>query len=229
MRIAPVLAILILEAAAPSHAAQAWRHHHGTLVEFSVQASRAAPNDLARASAFAEAAGADAAELARRVNATIAGAIETARAYPAVRARSGTTSTFPVYAKGGGRIESWRMRSELLLESRETAALSQLVGRLQASLGVSQILLMPSPEARRRAEEEATSEAIAAFEARANLIAGGMGGSYRILRISLSGAGRPPVAPLLRSAPAMDGGAPIEPGESTVTVSASGQIEVTRP
>ena len=226
MRIASVLAILLIAATAPARAIDPCCRSAGTVVEFSAEASRAAANDLARASAFVEASGPDAAELARRVNATIAAALETAKSHPTVRTRSGTTSTYPVYAKATSRIDAWRMRSEILLESRDVPALARLIGRLQASLGVSQILLLPSPETRRSAEQEATADAIAAFKARAGLIAASMGGTYRIVRVALSGGGRPPAVPVLRSAAAMGNGAPIEPGESTVTVVASGEIEL---
>lgn len=227
MRIASLIAAALIAAVPlPGRAADAGAHD-GTLVEFSAEASRSAPNDLARATAFVEAAGADAAELARQVNAAIGAALETAKGYPAVRTRSGTTATYPIYAKNASRIESWRMRSEVLLESREVAALSKLIGRLQASVGVTQIMLMPSPETRRSAEDGATIDAIAAFRAKAALIAGSLGRSYRIRQLNIGGTARAPVVPLMRAAaPLRAAAAPIEPGESSVTVLVSGQIEL---
>lgn len=201
----------------------------GTVVEFAVEANRPAPNDLARASAFVEASDANAAELAKRVNSTIAAALNTAKTYPNIKVKSGATHTYPNYGKSGRNIESWRMRSEIQLETRDIAALSELLGKLQASLAVGQIQLLPAPETRKKIEDEATLEAIAAFRARAKLLADALGKPYRIKQMSINMGGHPPVVPVMARATAMAAEAvpaPIEAGESNISVSVSGQIEL---
>lgn len=198
----------------------------GALVELSAEAGAAAPNDLARATLFSEGSDSSPAELAKRVNSAITAALQIAKAYPGIKTRSGLTHTYPNYGKGGTRIESWRMRSELLLETRDTAALTELLGRLQASLAIAGITLSPSPPTRAQAEEQATLDAIAAFQTRAKLIAGALGSPYRIRKMSIRAADRPPVAPVMRSAMMAEAAAPIEAGESTVTVSVIGEIEL---
>jgi predicted secreted protein len=199
----------------------------GTLVDLAAEASRSAPNDLARATAFFEANDANPGELAKRVNSAIAAALQAARGYATVKTRSGNTWTNPNYGKDG-RITGWRMRSELLIESRDIAALSELIGKLQATLGVGQITLQPTPETRRKAEDDATLDAIAAFQAKAKLVADALNKPYRIRQISIGAAGRPPVFPIARTmaVQAEAAPAPIEAGESMVTVSVSGQIEL---
>ncbi len=194
------------------------------VVDLSADASRPAANDLARATLFADATGATPGELARKVNTLVADGIAVARGTSKVKVQSGTTGTYPVYAKGG-RIEAWRMRSEIVLESADIASLSELVGKLQGTLGVSGLTLMPAPETRRKAETEATVDAIAAFRARARTVADTLGKSWRIRQLSVGSQGyRPPVA--MRAA-AMEGAAlPVEAGETQITVSVSGQIEV---
>lgn len=201
-----------------------------TLVDLAADASRSAPNDLARASAYFEAQDANAGELARRVNRAIAGGLQTAKPYPAVKAQSGTTSTSPVYGKNGRSIEAWRMRSELLLESRDTAALSELLGKLQATLAIGQLTLQPAPETRKKAEDEATLEAIAAFQARATLIAKAMSKTFRVRQMSINagGGGRPPVF-MMEQSKMMSAAAepmPVEAGETLLTVNITGQIEL---
>lgn len=201
-----------------------------TLVDLAVDASRSAPNDLARASAYFEAQDANAGELARRVNRAIAGGLQSAKPYPAVKAQSGTTSTSPVYGKNGRSIEAWRMRSELLLESRDTAALSELLGKLQATLAIGQLTLQPAPETRKKAEDEATLEAIAAFQARATLIAKAMSKTFRVRQMSINagGGGRPPVF-MMEQSKMMSAAAepmPVEAGETLLTVNITGQIEL---
>jgi predicted secreted protein len=201
----------------------------GTLIDLSVEAAKPALNDLGRATIYVEASGANPAELAKRVNATITAALETAKAYEKVKTRSGNTHTYPTNSKEG-RISGWRIRSELLLESRAMLDLSELLGKLQeGTLVIGQIVLLPAPETEKKAEDEATLEAIAAFEAKAKLIADALKKTYRIRQMNIRSAGQPPVVPMMRAATmaAMEAApAPIEAGESQVSVTVSGQIEL---
>ncbi|MDX9707792.1 MAG: SIMPL domain-containing protein, partial [Azospira sp.] len=124
----------------------------GTTIDLAAEASRPAANDLARATVFAEAVGSAPGEAAKRVNALVADALATAKGYAPVKTQSAGTHTYPVRAREGNRIESWRMRSEIALESTDIAALSELLGKLQTKLGVSDVSLMPSPQTREKAE-----------------------------------------------------------------------------
>ncbi len=216
----PILALLATLLATPALA--------GTTLDLSAEASRPAANDLVRATVFAEASGATPGELARKVNAQIADGLKTAKTYGGIKAQSGGTHTYPIYAKGN-RIESWRMRSELTLESGDTGALSELLGKLQTSLGVANVAMLPAPETRKKAEDEAMLDAVTAFKARAKLLADAMGKPYRIKQLSVNTNSRMP-APMFRAATmAMSADAaamPIEGGESQVAASVSGQIEL---
>lgn len=200
----------------------------GLIVELSSEASRPASNDLAQATVSAEATGATPGELSRQINHSISEALKTAKGYPAIKAKTGGSSTYPVYAKNG-KIESWRMRSDISLESGDTAALSELLGKLQASLVVSSLNMLPAPETRRKAENEAMLDAIALFKARSQLLAEAMGRNYSITHLTVSTGGRF-APPLMRAARAMSAEAaapmPMESGESLVTVSVSGKIEI---
>ena len=199
-----------------------------TTIDLNAEASRPAANDLARATVFAEATSPTPGESAKKVNALIAEAVGTAKSYSRVKVQTAATHTYPVYAKGG-KIEAWRMRSEITLESMDTAALSELLGKLQANLGVSGMALSPSPETRKKAESEATLEAISAFKARAKVVADALGKPYRIKHLSIGGQQYRPPVPMMRAAPmaAMEAAPmPIEAGESQITTSVSGQIEL---
>lgn len=200
----------------------------GTTIDLSAEAARPAANDQVRATVFAEASGATPAELARRVNAQIADSLALARGYGSVRTQSGGTHTYPVYTKGN-RIESWRMRSELTLESGDAAAMAELLGKLQGSLAVGNVAMLPSPETRRKAENEAMTEALAAFRARAKLLADAMGKPYRIKHLSVGTSGQMPVPKFRAAAMSMAAEAspmPMEGGESQVSANVSGQIEL---
>ncbi|HPE05576.1 MAG TPA: SIMPL domain-containing protein [Thauera sp.] len=199
-------------------------------VELSAEAGGAAANDLAVAVLYAERSGTSAAAVAREVNRDIAAALELARAQGAVKVQSGNVSTWPVYGKDGqGRITAWRMRSELRLESTDTAAMSELVGKLQQSLALVHLTMEPAPETRRKAVADVTVDALRAFETRAQLIADTLGRRYRIAHLAVGDHGlQPPPMPRMRAAvmAAEAAPAPLEGGESRVSVHVSGRIEL---
>jgi len=213
----------------PTLAAELPARPSGTLIDFRVDVQKSVPNDLGRATAFAEMTGDDPAEVARKVKVAIADGLATAKTQTGLTVKSGATHTYPIYAKGGRSIESWRMRSEIILESRDAAALSATVGKLQSTLGISNINFSPAAETRRKAEDDATLEAIDAFRAKAERIAATMKIPFRIRQMSVSGSGHaPPPMPMYRAAAMAAEAAPmpVEAGESNVSVGVAGQIEL---
>lgn len=225
------LSLSLLALPLPAAASEANEAGKGTTVEFSAEASKPAPNDLAVASLFAEDNGPSPAAVAAQVNRRIAAALEKSRAQPDIQAQSAGVSTWPIYRKEGtGQIESWRMRAEIRLETRNIAALSELIGVLQQDLALSSVSMQPAPETRRKALDEATVDAIRAFEARARLVAGSLGRQYRIRHLSVgdSGAYPPPYPRMQASAMKMAEAVPaaLEGGQSQVSVNVSGRIEL---
>jgi predicted secreted protein len=228
----PVLALLLAGAligTAPLRAAEPGVTPQTTTVELSAEANQAAPNDLATAVLYAERNGPNPAAVAREVNRDIAAALEIARTRADIKVQSGNTSTWPVYAQDGkGRITAWRMRSEIQLESRNLATMSELVGELQSSLALAHISMQPAPETRRKAVDEATVGALRAFEQRAALIASALGKKHRIAHLAIGDSGFQPPMPRMRAAvmAAEVASAPLEGGESQVSVHVSGRIEL---
>lgn len=200
--------------------------------DIAVESSRSAPNDQFRAQVYTEATDSNPAELARKINNTVAQALQTARAYPAVKVRTAGNNTYPIYAKTGRSIESWRMRSTLALESKDAGQLSELIGKLQQTMAIGALSAAPSPETWKKIEDEAITDALAAFEARAKLVAASLHKKWRIKHVSVNTSGyqpRPPVMPMARAAMAVADAAPpapIEVGDSPVSVSVNGQIEL---
>ncbi|UCV24452.1 SIMPL domain-containing protein [Ferribacterium limneticum] len=202
----------------------------GALVDLSANASRPAANDMVRASVYSEVSGKSPAELAQRVNADIAEALKLIRAKAGISVKSGQQSTYPVYGQGQ-KIDGWRMRSELVLESKDQGSVSDLLGKLQQMrLAVGDVSMLPSPETRRKVEDEATREAILAFQSRAAVIAEQLGKSWKIKQLNVQQGGGMPM-PMMRAArgvmmAAEAAPAPLEAGESLVTTNISGQIEL---
>jgi predicted secreted protein len=227
-----LLAATITAAHAHEHAAPL---RTGIVVDLNAEASRLAPNDLARAQAYIELGDSTPSALAKKVNVIMQSALTASRPYTTVKVRSGNTSTYPVYGKNGRTIDSWRMRSELLLESKDQAALSELLGKLQNDLAVGQLTLQPSEETTRQTENEAIADGIAAFNARAKIVADSLGKSWRVLHMNVNHTGGMPTPRpmMMRSkgvmAEAVMADMPVEAGESRIAVSISGQIEIDRP
>ncbi len=199
--------------------------------DISVEASRTAPNDQFRAQVYFEATDSNPGDLARKVNSTITQALQTTRAYPGVKVRTAGNATYPIYGKTGRSIESWRMRSTLALESNDAAPLSELLGKLQQTMAVSGLNAAPSPETWKKIEDEAIADALGAFEARARLVAGSLHKKWKIKHVSVNTGGiqQKPVMAYARSAGMMAADAapaPIEAGDSPVSVSVNGQIEL---
>jgi predicted secreted protein len=226
--------LLLAACVSSAHAAEPpAARREGIVVDLNAEASRLAPNDLARAQAYIELGDTTPGPLAKKVNAAMQAALATTKPYTSVKVRSGNTSTYPVYSKNGRTIENWRMRSELLLESKDQAALSELLGKLQTQLAVGQLTLETREDTARAAENPAIGDAIAAFNARAKIVAASLGGNWRVLHMNVNNtSGMPPPRPLMRSKVAMAEAAmadmPVEAGESRVSVNISGQIEIDR-
>lgn len=201
----------------------------GATIELAAEASRPAANDMVRASIYSELTGSNPVELARRVNQEITAALKVIRDHPAVSVKSGQQSTYPIYGKEQ-KIESWRMRSELILESKDLAMVSDLIGKLQQMrLALGSVSQMPSPETRRKVEDETTRDAIRAFQSRAVVAAEQLGKTWKIKQLNIQQGSNTPIpimranrgAMLAEAAPA-----PLEAGESQVTTTISGQIEL---
>lgn len=197
-------------------------------VELSAEASRPAPNDMAIANAYFEASGTDPGKLAEHVNGTIASALEHTRGFRDVKVQTAGTSTYPVYGKDGRRIESWRMRSELQLESRNLPALAELLGKLQANLALSALMMQPAPETRKNIADQVATDALRAFQVRAKIIADTLGRAYRIRHLSISYGDGQPIRPMKSMAMRAEAAPmPIEAGETEIVVTVHGTVELT--
>lgn len=218
LRLTPLLSLLILSPIT-------WA---GTLVEISAQASQEASNDQGRAVLFIEASGPDLKTLSSGVNNQIASAQKTLKTHTEIKSQSGSTTTTPIYDKEG-RIKSWTLYSEIVLESGNMEVLSEAVGKLQGKMGVSSIEFTPAPETRKKAEDIAIQKAIAAFRERANLVSQTFGKPHEIKKLDISTNNYEAHALLnqIRTRmPAKDKSMPVEAGESQIQVNIHGQIEL---
>ncbi len=203
-------------------------------VDLSAQGTATAANDLGRADAYFEASADDPAAVAQKVNQVMAAALKIAKPFTTVSVKTSGMSTWPIYSKissssgnGNQTISGWRMRSNLNLESTDIAALSRLMGELQTTLAIGNLQLMPAPATLDAANDAATRDALKAFEARAKLVTDTLGRKYRLKALNINEQGGP--APMFRGramASMAAAPAPIEAGDSTITVQVNGTIEL---
>jgi predicted secreted protein len=199
-------------------------------VHFEVERSRDVANDWVQAVVGITDEDLDPAELADRVNRTMAWALETARDKSGVVVKSGGYRTVPVHEKG--KLRRWRASQDLILEGAEVRAISDLVGELQSRLQLRSIAFTVSPQRRRATEDELIDEVLDAFKARAERVRENLGASaYQLIEISIDTGGAPPVRPLRAEMVRAVGAAEVAPpalegGSSRLVVRAHASIEL---
>lgn len=204
------------------------------IVSLSASATASVANDRVYAWLRAEVDHADPARAAADVNARMARALARAKAVTGVEATTSGYSSFQISDKG--QPTRWRVAQTLALEGSDFAAMAVLVTKLQAedALVMSGMNFAVSPDARRRAEDALTQQAIKAWQARAQNAATGFG--YQVWRtgkvaIQTGDFGRPQpmyrqgMSAMAASTPAVS----IEAGNTDVTVTVSGDAVLENP
>ncbi len=172
----------------------AWAHAEEVernRVSFRVEVRREVANDWATARFAVQAEGKDPAKIAQAVNTRVASALSRARRTKGIEVRSGAYVTQPIY--DDGRVVRWRARQAFRAESGDVDRLAKLIGQLQgASVLLVGIDLSIRPETRVAIEDELIQEALAAFRARASLIATGLEASgWSLVSLSVGRSGAP--------------------------------------
>jgi predicted secreted protein len=232
------LAVALLAAALLfSTQAPAQMHHEvpADVVRLQAEASRDVDNDQMLVVLAAEAEGQNPAELAAVVNRKMADALKAANQAKGVKARSGNYQTSRLHRRDAGREvrpDGWQVSQELRLEASDFTAAAELVGKLQQSLVVRSMAMRLSPQARRAAEDQLVAEAIAAFQARAEVVCQSMKASgYRVRELSVGTSPTPgprPMAMMAERAGAPPAPVAVEAGQSHISVTAAGAIQLER-
>jgi len=198
-------------------------------INLAVSAGREVENDTLVSVMYAQEEGNNPSRLSDRINRAISTAVEQAKRNPRIQVQTLEYSTTPVYRKQA--LSGWRVRQSIRLESRDGAALSELIGSLQSSLAVGSISYTISPERLKATEEELIGEAVAAFSARAQMVASQLGRKgYRLVQMNLNTPGHVPQPRQMRGvAMAMSGDAApptLEAGSRRVEVHINATIEL---
>lgn len=205
-------------------------------VEFMTEVARQVPNDQLNAVLSVELSDKDAGRLAQQIATVVNDAMKKAAAYPTVKTTSGNQNTWPIYGEtmtSASKLQSWRGRAEIRLESKDFKAASELIAKLQEKMQLNGLTFEVAPDTRRKVEESLTAEAIGAFRSRAEGIRTAWNAKgYQLVYMNLGSAGGPmPPQPMMRmektmsaadAVPAQD----VAGGETRLVVTASGSIEL---
>ena len=203
------------------------------VLSLSAQAVTEVATDVVQLTLAAEQEGPEPSAISNALSSRTQAALAQAKRVSGVEAQSGGFTIHPNTDRNG-KISTWRGRSEIILKSKDFAAVSKLAGELANQMQVQHISFSLSREAHEAAEQKLASQAVAAFRDKAQASTKLFGySSYTIREVSLneSGGVMPPM-PRMYAAKAMsaDAGAPIpvEGGKTQVTVSVNGSVQMTK-
>lgn len=179
--------------------------------------------------------GPDAATVQNQLKVALESALRVARAQAqpgALEVSSGRFNVYPRY-NSSGKINGWQGTTELLLEGRDVARISETAGKI-ATLTLGGLSFSLSREARQQLESEVQAQAIERFRARATEVAKGFGfAGYTLRELAISSADqgndmvvRPRMMAMEAKAAASDAPVPVDAGKSMVNVTVSGSIQL---
>jgi predicted secreted protein len=199
------------------------------VLSISASATTSVANDRMFGSLRIEAENSDPARAAAEVNAKMGKALARAKATAGVDA---STSGYSSYQLTDKLITRWHVVQSLSLQSSDFATMAALLTKLQSEDGMllSGMSFGVSPDARRKAEDALTQQAIKAWQARAQNAVRGFGfESWRTGRVSIDTGEPVRPQPMMRVQAMSAGGAPpvqVEGGNTDVSVTVSGEVVV---
>jgi predicted secreted protein len=214
-------------AAAPARAHEPARHHD-KWPQASLQAEAAAEvsQDTVRITLATEISDASQAAVAQALNKTLDEVMQKAKWHERIKASSGNYRVWPMNDKDG-KITNWRGRGEIVLESADFAAASELASSLSERMPIANLAFFVSPKARAAKEAALLEQAAQAFRDRAQALTTAFGyTAYDIKEINLGGSGAQyEAAPrVMAMAAGAQSKVPLEAGTEMVSVSVQGSI-----
>lgn len=143
--------------------------------------------------------------------------------------RTGNFSMNPRYSPKG-LLNGWQGTAELVIEGRDLTGIGQLAGRIQ-SMTIARVAQGLSREQREKAESGVTAQAIARYRAQAAEVTKQFGySSYSVREVSVNGNEQGGPEPMMMRAKvfaaAADAPLPVEAGQTSVTVTVSGTVQM---
>ena len=202
-------------------------------ISFQSEVKSEVANDEVRASLYKQAQATNAKTLATTLNNSMNKAMMIAKRYPSVTVTTGQQQTYPRYDKNN-KITGWTGQANVELKSTDFEAASQLIAELQSDLMMNGLNFGVSDSKKAEVEKKLMVEASKDFQNQAREMTTAWGArGYRIVSVNLNKGTNYPV-PMYRSmakVEMMDASVPsqnFESGNSTVSVTANGTIELSK-
>lgn len=203
-------------------------------LSFQAEVKQEIANDEVRASMYKKAQATDAKSLATTLNTSINRALAIAKRYPSVTVSTGQQRTYPRYDKND-KIIGWTGQANIDLKSTDFAATSQLIADLQETLVMENLNFGVSDVKKDALEQKLMTDASRAFQLQAkNLTRAWDARGYRVITVNLNTGNnypRPMYGAMEMRATSADASVPtqsFESGNSTISVTANGTIELTK-
>ncbi len=203
------------------------------LLSLQAQGNMEVQQDLLSISMNTTRDGADASAVQTQLKAALDAALAEAKkvAQPGqLDVRTGNFSLYPRYGRDG-KINGWQGSTELVLEGRDFARISQVAGKIN-TLTLGNVSFGLSREARARVEAEVTAQAIERFKQKAQDVSKGFGFTgFTVREVSVNAndqghVPRPRMMAMEAKAMSADASVPVEAGRSTVVVTVVGSVQM---
>ena len=201
---------------------------------FQAEVNEEIQNDEVRASLYKKAQATDSKALATTLNTSINNAMKIAKRYPSVTVSTGQQRTYPRYDKDN-KIIGWTGQANIDLKSTDFAATSQLIADLQQTLVMENLNFGVSESKKDALEQKLMTNASRAFQQQAKNLTSAWGArGYRVINVNLNTGGnspRPMYNSMSMKVSSDESSVPsqsFESGNSTVSVTANGTIELTK-
>ncbi len=202
-------------------------------LSFQTEVSEEIANDEVQARLYKKAQAPNAKALATTLNTSINNALAIAKRYPSVTVTTGQQRTYPQYSDNDNRIIGWTGQANIDIKSTDFTAASQLIADLQSSLVMDNLNFGVSEAKKDALEQKLMTDASRAFQQQAQRLTRAWDArGYRVVSVNLNTGNnypRPVYAAMeMRASDASVPRPNFESGDSTISVTANGTIELTK-
>ncbi|MBN6064929.1 SIMPL domain-containing protein [Aggregatibacter actinomycetemcomitans] len=162
------------------------------IISFNTEVTKEVDYDVMEVTLFVKQENKNLKELNRAINEKVNAALDVIKKQSAVQIKKNTRSTQVRY-DNKGKQTGWVERADLVLESKDFAALSQVISDLNDTLAIADVTQKLSKEAAAKFEDEILKSVLAQFQHKAQLIQTSLNAKgYEVISMGLDGRNEMP-------------------------------------